>query len=330
MRITHLHEFFAMIYDLALFSVMAVIYFMESLILTFIPRRYRSKNLREEIALVTGAAGGIGRLIAQKLAARGCSVVVWDINKTGVEETARLIEEAGGKCWAYSCDITNREEVYKTAKAVKLDVGNVTILVNNAGYVYGSTLMEIPDEEIERTFKVNVISHYWTTKSFLKEMMRENHGHIVTIASIAGLLGTYNCTDYSATKFAAIGYHESLFTELKTHGYDGINTTLVCPYFINTGMFSGVKPRLLERHAQADARARVRRERSRGGDSDEPDLRSSARDHTICLATQTYSAVENVLGSDVSHNSGTTDDDDAEEPRHGKDQIVDCEIIMPL
>ncbi|XP_001606597.1 short-chain dehydrogenase/reductase family 16C member 6 [Nasonia vitripennis] len=244
MRITDLHEFFAVIYDLALFSVMAVIYFMESLILTFIPRRYRSKNLREEIALVTGAAGGIGRLIAQKLAARGCSVVVWDINKTGVEETARLIEEAGGKCWAYHCDITDREEVYKTAKAVKLDVGNVTILVNNAGYVYGTTLMEIPDEEIERTFKVNVISHYWTTKSFLKEMMRENHGHIVTIASVAGLLGTYNCTDYSATKFAAIGYHESLFTELKTHGYDGINTTLVCPYFINTGMFSGVKPRL--------------------------------------------------------------------------------------
>lgn len=74
--------------------------------------------------------------------------------------------------------------------------------------------------------------------------MKNNHGHIVTVASVAGLLGTYNCTDYSATKSAAIGYHESLFIELKTHGYDGIYTTLVCPYFINTGMFHGVKPRL--------------------------------------------------------------------------------------
>ncbi|XP_014236294.1 short-chain dehydrogenase/reductase family 16C member 6-like [Trichogramma pretiosum] len=244
MGIQQIHDFFALLYDLAIFAFMSVIYFVETILLTFVPRRYRSKNLREEIALVTGAAGGIGRLIAQKLANRGCAVVVWDINKDGVEETARLIREAGGKCWAYRCDVSDREDVYTTAKAVKLEAGNVTILVNNAGYVYGQTLLDIPDDEIERTFKVNIISHYWTTKAFLKEMMRENHGHIVTIASVAGLLGTYNCTDYSATKFAAVGYHESLFTELKTHGYDGINTTCVCPYYINTGMFSGVKPRL--------------------------------------------------------------------------------------
>lgn len=116
-------------------------------------------------------------------------------------------------------------------------------------------------------------------------MMKNNHGHIVTIASVAGLLGIYNCTDYSATKFAAIGCHESLFTELKVcnhvitkyvirnyransvssfhslyyynyhfidictfkvHGYEGIHMTLVCPYLINTGMFNGVKPRFVK------------------------------------------------------------------------------------
>lgn len=81
---------------------------------------------------------------------------------------------------------------------------------------------------------------------FLKDMMKENYGHIVTIASAAGLLGTYNCTDYSATKFAAIGFHESLFSELRAHGYEGIHLTLVCPYLINTKMFDGVKPRLME------------------------------------------------------------------------------------
>lgn len=116
------------------------------------------------------------------------------------------------------------------------------MLVNNAGYVYGRTFMELPDCEIEQTFKVNILSHYWVsinnnslfyrnryfstifhlillqiTKSFLKDMMKKNHGHIVTIASVTGLIGTYKCTDYSATKFAAIGCHESLFTELKVH-----------------------------------------------------------------------------------------------------------------
>lgn len=76
-------------------------------------------------------------------------------------------------------------------------------------------------------------------------MIDAGQGHIVTVASVAGLLGTYRCTDYSATKFAAVGFHESLYTELKTHGHNNINMTLVCPYYINTGMFAGAKPRLL-------------------------------------------------------------------------------------
>lgn len=74
-------------------------------------------------------------------------------------------------------------------------------------------------------------------------MMELNRGHIVTVASVTGLLGTYGCTDYSATKFACVGFHESLFTELKAHNYE-VNMTLVCPSYIATGMFSGVKPRL--------------------------------------------------------------------------------------
>ncbi|KAG7198724.1 hypothetical protein KM043_001715 [Ampulex compressa] len=233
------------LYDVILFIGMAIVYLTEAAILTLIPYRYRAKSIKGEVALITGGAGGIGRLIAVKLAKLGARVVIWDINEHGLKETVEEIRESGGKCWGYYCDITDRDGIYKNAEAVKIDVGNVSLLVNNAGYVYGGTLLELPDDEIEKTFRVNILSHYWITKAFLKDMMRENHGHIVTIASVAGLLGTYNCTDYSATKFAAIGYHESLFTELKVHGYDGIQATLVCPYFINTGMFHGVKPRLM-------------------------------------------------------------------------------------
>lgn len=75
-------------------------------------------------------------------------------------------------------------------------------------------------------------------------MIADKQGHIVTVSSVTGLLGTYACTDYSATKFACVGFHESLFSELRAHGHDYIAMTLVCPYYINTGMFTGVKPRL--------------------------------------------------------------------------------------
>lgn len=75
-------------------------------------------------------------------------------------------------------------------------------------------------------------------------MIADQRGHVVTVSSVTGLIGTYACTDYSATKFACVGFHESLFSELRAHGHDYIGMTLVCPYYINTGMFSGVKPRL--------------------------------------------------------------------------------------
>ncbi|XP_018052313.1 PREDICTED: estradiol 17-beta-dehydrogenase 11-like [Atta colombica] len=233
------------IYDLLLFIGLAIVYFTEAAVLMLIPRRYRAKSIKGEIALITGGASGIGKLIAIKFAKLGAHVIVWDINKNGLAEVAEQIKKAGGKCWTYYCDIGDKEAVYHTAKAVQIEIGNVSLLVNNAGYVYGKTFMELPDYEIEQTFKVNILSHYWITKSFLKDMIKNNHGHIVTIASVAGLLGIYKCTDYSATKFAAIGCHESLFTELKMHGYEGIHMTLVCPYLINTGMFNGVKPRLI-------------------------------------------------------------------------------------
>ncbi|XP_043270140.1 estradiol 17-beta-dehydrogenase 11-like isoform X2 [Venturia canescens] len=233
------------LYDVLTFLWLSVIYMTESIVLSLIPLNLRGKNIKGEVILVTGGAAGIGRLIAIKMSMLDAHVIVWDINESGVVNTVKEIQEAGGKCSGYVCDIGNREDVYKTAKTVQTEIGMVTGIINNAGYVCGKTLMELPDDEIDKTFKINILAHYWIIKAFLKDMMKENHGHIVTIASVAGLLGTYNCTDYSATKFACIGFHESLFTELKTNGYDGIHMTLVCPYFINTGMFNGVRPRLM-------------------------------------------------------------------------------------
>lgn len=127
-------------------------------------------------------------------------------------------------------DISDREAVYKAAAQLQEDVGPVDILINNAGIVCCKPLLELPDKMIEKTYAVNILSHYWTIKSFLPQMIQQKRGHIVTIASVTGLIGTYGCTDYGATKFACIGMHEALHCELqvnKPRNVRGWNWSLV-------------------------------------------------------------------------------------------------------
>ncbi|KAK3923806.1 Epidermal retinol dehydrogenase 2 [Frankliniella fusca] len=231
--------------DVILVAVLAVYYVLEAAVFELLPRRFTAKSVDGQVVLVTGAAGGLGRQLALRFARLGATVVAWDINHDGVTETVRRVVSAGGLAFGYSVDLADKQAVYRSAALVKREVGAVDILVNNAGVAFGRTLMQLTDQQIEATYNVNILSHYWTTKAFLPEMMRSNRGHVVTVSSVTGLMGCFRCTDYSATKFATVGFHESLFTELKVLGYDGVHTTLVCPYFIDTGMFAGVKPRLL-------------------------------------------------------------------------------------
>ncbi|XP_070555370.1 epidermal retinol dehydrogenase 2-like [Ptychodera flava] len=199
------------------------------------------KSLDGEIVLVTGAGSGIGRLMSINFAKQGSTLVLWDINKEGNDETAEQIKQLGGKAHSYVVDVTKKEDVYRVAKQVTQEVGDVTILVNNAGVVAGKKLLDCPDELIERTMDVNVMAVFWTIKAFLPTMIDNNHGHLVTIGSIAGSCGCPGLVEYCASKFAAVGLHESLMLEMDIQKVTGVHTTLVQPYFIDTGMFDGVK-----------------------------------------------------------------------------------------
>ncbi|XP_062850093.1 epidermal retinol dehydrogenase 2 isoform X2 [Trichomycterus rosablanca] len=131
---------------------------------------------------------------------------------------------------------------------VKREVGDVTILINNAGVVTGKKFLQCPDNLIEKTMEVNSLAHFWTYKAFLPAMIAANHGHVVSIASSAGLIGVSGLADYCASKFAAVGFAESMALELHALGCNGVKTTIVCPFFINTGMFEGANtkwPRLM-------------------------------------------------------------------------------------
>ncbi|KAM6216120.1 epidermal retinol dehydrogenase 2 [Rhynchocyon petersi] len=221
-------------------------YFLEHLVCKIIPKR--KKSVAGEIVLITGAGSGLGRELAIKFAGLGAILVLWDINSEGNKETSRLIKEKGGvKVFTYTCDCGNRQEVYNVAKQVKEEVGDVTILINNAGYVTGKPFLDIPDNMVEKSFLVNTLSHFWTYKAFLPAMIAADHGHLVCISSAAGHIGAIRLTDYCASKFAACGIAESLFFELKLQNKSKVKVTIVCPYFMKTGMFEGCSTRLLSK-----------------------------------------------------------------------------------
>ena len=198
--------------------------------------------LKYKNVLITGGAGGIGHLVAEGMAEAGATVVLWDLDKDKLKKAAKSIKDKGGRVYTYVCDVTDRKAVYRKIEKVKRDCGNVDILINNAGVVSGKPFWELTDEDIQTTMDVNMMAMFWTVKAVLPDMIEANSGHIVTISSAAGIIGATKLTDYNASKFAAFGFDESLRMEFKKNKMN-IRTTIVCPYFINTGMFKGVKSR---------------------------------------------------------------------------------------
>ncbi|XP_072238327.1 retinol dehydrogenase 10-A-like [Leuresthes tenuis] len=205
--------------------------------------RPRLKSIDGELCLITGAGGALGRLFALEFAKEGAHLVLWDCNTAANEQTAQLARELGVKVHTFTVDLSNRGSIYETAERVRAEVGDVSILVNNAGVVAGRRLLECPDELLERTLLVNCHALFWMTKAFLPQMKARNHGHIVTVASALGLFTTACVEDYCASKFGAVGFHESLAHELQAENHNGIKTTLVCPYIVDTGMFAGCEIR---------------------------------------------------------------------------------------
>ncbi len=192
--------------------------------------------------LITGAASGLGRRLAHLAAEEGAGVVMWDIDGGALDDAAAGVRGKGGAVHAGVVDVSNRAAIYAAASDLAARSIPVDILVNNAGIVTGRPLLEAADTRIEATFAINTLALYWTAKAFLPGMIQRGRGHVVTIASAAGLVGVARQTDYSASKHAAVGFDESLRSELRVAAA-AVKTTIVCPFYINTGMFEGVKSR---------------------------------------------------------------------------------------
>jgi all-trans-retinol dehydrogenase (NAD+) len=199
-------------------------------------------DFRGAHVLITGAASGLGRLIALDSVRRKARVTLLDRDEKGLGKVCEETYAMGGDSEGFVVDLSSREAVQATCAEVLTHRGGVDILINNAGIVSGKTLLECSDEDILHTFQVNVLAHFWTVRAFLPGMMAAGKGHIVTVASAAGLAGTSRLVDYCSSKFASVGFDESLRMELKQLN-SPIRTTVVCPFFIDTGMFEGAKTR---------------------------------------------------------------------------------------
>jgi NAD(P)-dependent dehydrogenase (short-subunit alcohol dehydrogenase family) len=201
-------------------------------------------ELNGKTALITGGAGGLGFATALALGREGMKVALWDLNGQRAEEKAAALRANGFTAKGWGLDVTDPSAVREGALQVEREFGHVDLLDNNAGVHAPGDFLQSSDEEIKRQVEVNLNSYMWCAKAFVPGMIARNSGHVIMIASAAGLLGVPGMTVYSATKHAVVGFAESLRMELRRGGATGVGMTIVCPSFIDTGMFPNTTPPL--------------------------------------------------------------------------------------
>lgn len=200
------------------------------------------KALQGKIALITGGASGIGKIMARLLLERKVKVIIWDINQSKIDETIAEFS-AKGDIYGFKVDVSNLSQIQETAKAVKQQIGTVDVLINNAGIVVGKYFHEHSTVDIQKTMEINANAPMFVTLEFLNDMLTQNSGHICNIASSGGIISNPKMSVYAASKWSVIGWSDSLRIEMNQLNKK-VNVTTIMPYYINTGMFDGVKSKI--------------------------------------------------------------------------------------
>jgi short-subunit dehydrogenase len=200
------------------------------------------RDLKGKRTLITGGASGIGRAIAERLVPEGAQLVLVDLNEQTLNETLEAIESLGGDVSGYCVDITNTDSIFRLRDRIHEELGPVDVLINNAGVVFGGGFLDVSFEKHVRTYRVNVEGLVAMTYAFLPDLISRPEGHVVNIASAAGLVGLPWGTSYSSSKWAVVGFSESLRLELEMTQHEAVKVTTVCPSYVSTGLFEGARP----------------------------------------------------------------------------------------
>lgn len=202
-------------------------------------------KIKNRCVLITGGASGIGKLLAKRcLKKRAYRVILWDINEKNLLKTKSQFANLGYSVDTDVVDVSNLEDVQRAAKRVKDTYTTIDVLFNNAGIVVGKPFEEHSHRDITKTIAINTTALMHITKEFLSGMIDQSEGHIINIASAAGLIANPNMSVYAASKWAVIGWSDSLRLEMERDN-TGVQVTTVMPSYIDTGMFDGVKAPLL-------------------------------------------------------------------------------------
>jgi len=195
--------------------------------------------------LITGAASGIGFIMGRIALERGAKhLVMWDINSESLSASADELSSNGYSVSTNLVDVRNKEQVSKVSEEVIKEQGTIDILFNNAGIIVGKSFADHSYEDIENTLAVNSLGLMYVARAFLPAMIEKGFGRIINIASAAGLTPNPGMTVYAASKWAAVGWSDSLRIELEQN-HENIKVLTVMPSYIKTGMFDGVKAPLL-------------------------------------------------------------------------------------
>ena len=202
-------------------------------------------KIKGRTLLITGGASGIGRIMGRMALQRGAKkVVVWDINEDNIAATESELNSYG-EVKGYKVDVANTEMVKQMFALTTKECGDVDILINSAGIITGNkTFAEQSQLDIDRTMAINATAPMTVALQALPPMLERNVGHICNIASAAGFIANPRMSTYAASKWAVIGWSDSLRVELQ-ESKSNVHVTTIAPYYISTGMFDGVRSRII-------------------------------------------------------------------------------------
>jgi len=195
------------------------------------------KTLRGKRALVTGAASGIGRAIAQQLAMQATHICLVDRDEETLQKTASDLSNYGVEVTTRVRDVTDESQIDDCVDSILSQWGHVDLLVNNAGVCFYGTIENTPEEVWDQVLAVNLHAPIRFTRRLLGVLKERPEAHILNVASMYGLVASNRCAAYHASKFGLVGFTEALRAEC---GRTSVGVTALCPGFVNTGLFTAL------------------------------------------------------------------------------------------